>query len=149
MPTIQHSVSIDRPIGEVFAFISDGGNASVYDASVTRADQLGNGDTKVGTRWEGATNILGRDFGWITECVDLVPDRSMTVRTITGRIPFEIRFEVTEEEGHTRLDYTLVAERGLGGVFGRIADPIVMRTQARTVRANLVTVKELLETGLA
>ena len=148
MPTIRQSVMINRPVAEVFDFISDGENASVYDASVTKADQLGNGDTHVGTRWEGATNILGRDFTWITECTDLERDRSVTMKTVTGKVPFQIRLDVSEEHGKTRLVYELNAERGLGGVFGRIAEPIVVRAQTRTVRANLVTLKELLESDL-
>ncbi len=145
MPTIHDSVTINRPIADVFDFISDGENASVYDASVVKSDQLGNEEPAVGTRWEGATNILGRDFAWITECTEFVADRRMTFKTVTGKVPFEIRLELTEEEGRTRLDYHLTAARGLGGVFGRIAEPLVIRTQTRTVRANLATVKELLE----
>lgn len=148
MPTIRQSVMINRPVAEVFDFISDGENASVYDASVTKADQLGNGDTRVGTRWEGASNILGRDFTWITECTDLEHDRSVTMKTVTGKVPFQVRLQVSEEQGKTRLVYELNAERGLGGVFGRIAEPIVVRAQTRTVRANLATLKELLESDL-
>jgi hypothetical protein len=32
----------------------------------------------------------------------------------------------------------------LGGVFGRLADPLVEKVQRRTVRANLDTLAELL-----
>jgi hypothetical protein len=47
-------------------------------------------------------------------------------------------------DGGTRFSYRVDAASGLGGVFGRLADPIVERAQARTVRANLETLAELL-----
>jgi hypothetical protein len=37
-----------------------------------------------------------------------------------------------------------VADAGLGGLFGRIADPIVERAQRRTIRGSLDTLAELL-----
>jgi hypothetical protein len=36
------------------------------------------------------------------------------------------------------------ADPGLGGVFGRLADPLVERAQGRTVRNNLETLAEIL-----
>ena len=50
-----------------------------------------------------------------------------------------------EPEGDgTRFTYRVEAESGLGGVFGRLADPLVEKAQRRTVRANLDTLAELL-----
>ena len=36
------------------------------------------------------------------------------------------------------------AESGLGGIFGKLSDPIVENAQRRTVRSNLGTLAELL-----
>ncbi|MHA7292186.1 hypothetical protein ACX80V_21510 [Arthrobacter sp. MDT3-24] len=48
-------------------------------------------------------------------------------------------------DGGTHLTYRLEAESGLGGVFGKMADSVIQRARARTVRANLETLAELLE----
>ncbi len=44
MPTIEESVTINVPAAKVFAFMADGENAAVYDSSVTRSQQEGEGE---------------------------------------------------------------------------------------------------------
>jgi hypothetical protein len=40
---------------------------------------------------------------------------------------------------------TMVAQTGLGGVFGRLSDAIVTRIGSRDWQANLETLKDILE----
>ena len=149
MPVIEESITIDRPVSEVFAYMSDVTNVTVYDASVVLSTQEGPGETQVGTRWRGVTRILGRDFGWVGECVELERDRFVMIRAIEGRLQFETRMVVTPEGGGTRLDYRVSTASGLGGIFGDLDEAFVTEVQTRTVKANLVTVKALLEGAAA
>jgi len=149
MPVIEESVTIDRSVTDVFRYMADGSNLTVYDASVVLSSQEGDGETVAGTRWHGVTRILGRDFGWTSECVEIVPDRSISIRAVEGRLQFEIRIDCRAAVGGTRLDYRVAAASGLGGLFGRLADSLVVGVQTRTVKANLVTVKALLESHSA
>ena len=59
-----------------------------------------------------------------------------------------MKFTVTSTfepaEGGTRFTYRIDAESGLGGVFGKLADPLIEKAQGRTVRANLETLSEVL-----
>jgi uncharacterized membrane protein len=145
MPTIEESVVIAVPQDKVFAFLADGTNAPIYDSSCTRSEPEGDGVPAAGSRWRGATKVLGREFEWVIEYTEFEPDRALTLRSVEGKLPFEIHTELTPEGGGTRLDYRLSADSGLGGVFGRIADPLVTKAQTRTVKANLSTLKDLLE----
>lgn len=145
MPTIEESVTIAVPTAKVFAFMADGSNAAVYDGSVTRSEQEDEGAPEVGTRWKGATKVLGREFDWVTECTEFEQDKAMTIKSVDSKVPFEIRVDFVSQGEGTRLGYRLTAESGLGGVFGKIAEPLVVKAQTRTVKANLATLKELLE----
>jgi uncharacterized membrane protein len=145
MPTIEESITIDRPASEVYAFMSDASNVAVYDSSCIRSESATDGELAVGSRWRGATKVLGREFEWVTECTQLEPEKSATFKSVEGKLPFEITTQYTPDGEGTRLNYRLEAESGLGGVFGRFADPLVVKAQTRTVKANLVTLKELLE----
>jgi uncharacterized membrane protein len=149
MVIIEESVTIGRPVAAVFAYIADATNVPVYDASVVLMTQVTDGPTGLGTRWRGATKILGRDFGWVSECTEFILDRSMTITSVQGKVAFEIRMSVAPDGTltGTRLHYRLTAATGLGGVCGKLTDPLVVRSQTRTVRANLGTLKELLETA--
>jgi ligand-binding SRPBCC domain-containing protein len=145
VPTIEESVSINVPPAKVFAFMSNANNAVVYDSSITRSQQEGEGELAVGTRWRGASKVLGREFDWVAECTELEQDRRFASTSVEGKLPFAIRTDFVPEGEGTRLTYTLTADSGLGGVFGKLAEPLVVKAQTRTVRANLATIKELLE----
>ena len=62
-------------------------------------------------------------------------------------MPFSIAWTLVPEGGGTRLTYRLEAESGLGGVFGKLGEPLVVKAQQRTVRTNLANLKEILESG--
>jgi ligand-binding SRPBCC domain-containing protein len=145
MPTIEESITINRPVADIYAFMADGNNVAVYDSSCVRSEPESDGELAVGTRWRGATKVLGRQFDWVTECTELEPEKSVTFKAVEGKLPFEIHTQYTPDGEGTRLDYRIDAESGLGGVFGKFADPLVVKAQTRTVKANLATLKELLE----
>ena len=145
VPVIEESVTIHVPAAKAFTFMANGDNAAVYDASVTRVEQEGEGEPAVGTRWRGATKVLGREFEWVAECTELEQDRLIALKAVEGKLPFDIRTTFVPEGDGTLVTYKLTAESGLGGVFGKLAEPLVVKAQTRTVKANLATVKELLE----
>jgi uncharacterized membrane protein len=146
MPTIEQTITIERPVAEVYGFLANPHNLPVYDSSAIRAEQEGgDGDLTVGSRWRGATKVLGKEFDWVTECIELEPEKVTTFKTVEGKLPFELTTTLTPEGQGTRLDYKLTADSGLGGVFGKIAEPLVVKAQTRTIKANLATLKELLE----
>ena len=97
----------------------------------------------VGTRWRGTSKILGRRFEWTTEITEFDRPRRSSSRSIEGKLQFTVTILVEPADGGTRFTYRVDVASGLGGVFGRLADPIVERAQARTVRANLDTLAEL------
>jgi carbon monoxide dehydrogenase subunit G len=68
-------------------------------------------------------------------------------KTVEAKLPFAVAWTLTPEGEGTRVTYRLEAESGLGGVFGRLGDPLVMRAQQRTVKTNLANLKEILESG--
>ena len=147
MPVIEESVTIDRPVADVFSFISDAANAAVFDGSVLHAEQEGAGPIGVGTRWRGATKVLGRSFDWVAEYTECEPDQVVALKAVESKVPFAIRTEFAPQGDGTRLTYRLEADSGLGGFFGKIAEPLVVKAQTRTVRANLANLKELMESG--
>jgi hypothetical protein len=92
----------------------------------------------------GTSKILGRRIDWVTEVVEYDRPQRAGLRTVEGRLTFSLTNVCEGESGGTRYTNRVDAESGLGGIFGRVADPIVQRAQARTVRANLETLAELL-----
>lgn len=144
MPVVEENVSIGRPPEEVFDYLNTAENLPVWDSSVLEAEQLDSEPLAVGTRWRGASKILGRRFEWTTEVTELEPPTRLVSRAVAGKLSFTVTNTLRPENGGTRFTYRVDAATGLGGIFGRLSDPIVEKAQRRTVRANLDTLAELL-----
>jgi uncharacterized membrane protein len=144
MPVVEESVVIARPPEAVFDYLAQADNLPEWDSSIVHADQVGAGPVGVGTRWRGISKILGRRFEWTTEITEFDRPRRSSSRSVEGKLQFTVTIMLEPADGGTRFTYRVDAASGLGGVFGRLADPIVERAQARTVRANLETLAELL-----
>jgi carbon monoxide dehydrogenase subunit G len=144
VPVVEESVVIARPPQEVFDFLSRFENIAVYDSSVISSEQVGDGPLGVGTRGRGTSKVMGRQFDWTVEVAEFDPPRRMVSRSVEGKLDFTITFQVEPADGGTRLTQRIDAASGLGGIFGKLADPLVERAQGRTVRANLETLAEWL-----
>jgi len=141
MPSAQHSVSIGRPVSEVFAFVADGENArrwrpGVLDVSHQSGEGLG------AIYRQGVKGPGGRRIAADYEVTAFEPDRRIAFRAIAGpvRPTGEYRF-AAEGDGATvsfALDATLTGWKRL--LMGRA----VQSTMDSEVR-NLDTLKSILE----
>ena len=145
MPTVEASITIERSPEEVWAFLTETENIPAFESQITRIEQVTPGEVGTGTQWKGGTNVLGRNFDWVSEVVEFEPPYRSRTTCIEGKLAFEITYSLSPEDGGTLFTYRIDAESGLGGVFGKLGDPLVERAQARTVRTNLANLKELLE----
>ncbi len=144
MPVIEDSIFIAQPPDVVFEYVSKPENLPEWDSSIVQAEQVGTGPVEVGSRARGMSKILGRRFEWTTEVVELDPPRRASFRSVEGKLNFSVTNVLEPVDGGTRYTYRVEAESGLGGIFGRLAEPIVERAQGRTVRANLETLADVL-----
>ncbi len=144
MAVIEESVFIAQPPDVVFDYLSKADNLPEWDSSVVQAEQLGTNPVGVGTRSRGTSKVLGRRFEWTTEVIEFDPPRRATFRSVAGKLNFTVTNILEPVDGGTQYTYRVEAASGLGGIFGRLADPIVGRAQGRTIRANLETLAEML-----
>ena len=145
MPVIDETVVIARPTGEVFDFLMLAENLPRWDSSMLECVQVGSGAVAVGTRYRGASTVLGRRIEWTTEVVEFVPGVRTASRSVEGPLTFTVSYEVSASPADTTLRYHLAAESGLGGAFGKAIEPIVQRAQTKVVQANLDRLASLLE----
>jgi uncharacterized membrane protein len=141
MPSAEHSVSIRRPVGEVFAFVADGENAMRWRPGVLDV-QHQSGEGLGAIYRQGVKGPGGRRIAADYEITAFEPDRRIAFRAIAGpvRPTGEYRF-AADGEGTTvslALDATLAGWKRL--VMGRA----VQSTMESEVR-NLDTLKAILE----
>ncbi|BAH53747.1 hypothetical protein ROP_55000 [Rhodococcus opacus B4] len=144
MPVVEQSVVIARPASEVWEFLADAANWPSWEASIVECEQVTDGELGVGTRWRGVNRILGKRIDWGTEFVEHQPGKVATSKSVEGRLGFTATTKLEEVDGGTLFTYRVDSESGLGGVFGKLADPIVAKAYSRTMRASLDNLADLL-----
>src|ERR1700674_5080371 len=108
MPSAQHSVSINRPAADVFAFVADGTNAKQWRPGVLDVSHLAGEGTGAVYR-QGVKGPGGRRIAADYEVTAYEPGRRLAFRAIAGpvRPSGEYRFESAGET--TTVTFSLEA----------------------------------------
>ncbi len=132
MPRFEASVIIERPVEEVFQFITRPENFAIWQAGMTSNSADDDGPPRVGATGRGTSKVLGRtfDFRWVV--LEFEPshhvsvglqlvDREGTIEWTCEPVEAGTRFTITNDSGDTppsslfgKLGATLVV-----GVFQR------------------------------
>ena len=144
MARAEHSVEIQRPPEQVFAYLTDPGKIAEWQASALEAAQETPGPMAVGTRLREARKFLGKRMDLVMEVTAHEPGRQFSLRTLSGPLRFEVRQRFEAVEGGTRIDVVIEGEPG--GFF-QLAEPLVVRAVGRELASNLATAKDILEEG--
>ena len=140
----EESVEINRPVEEVFSYVSTVESQPEWATPPQEVRKDTPGPPKEGDTFTGVAKFLGRRFETPYRITSIEPNRQFSYHATGGPIPDQ-RWNNTFEEvsGGTRL--TLVVEGEPGGFF-RLAEPLLERAVKRQFRADLGTLKDLLET---
>jgi uncharacterized protein YndB with AHSA1/START domain len=141
MPSAQHSVSIRRPVSEVFAFVADGENATrwrpgVLDVSHQSGEGLG------AIYRQGVKGPGGRRIAADYEITAFEPDRRIAFHAIAGPVRPTGEYRFAPDTDGTLLSLTLDAT--LTGWKRLLMGRAVKSTMGSEVR-NLETLKSILE----
>ncbi len=136
------SVTINRPLDEVFAFIKNMNNHAEWQMGVIESQVTSEGGVEVGSTYRYVTQMLGRQIHTEGEVITCDPSKGVFYRST--KAPFQIVGGYTFEKtnGGTKVTQRIVAD--IEGFF-RLAQPIVVRTTKRNLENNLQTLKDLLE----
>jgi hypothetical protein len=142
MIRFEHSIDIDRSVGEVFDFLADFTNIPLWNYYVHEVQQLTAGPVRVGTRY-GQVRRTDRQRYEVT--AHRRP-HVIGVATLAGERPaFDRRMTLETTEGRTRLYDRWRLDTGHPQTLQRVAAGRVRSG----VGANLAVLKQLLERGAA
>jgi uncharacterized protein YndB with AHSA1/START domain len=138
------SVRIERPVDEVFDYVSDPRNFPAWNSAVRSVRE-----TAPGREGVGATFVMERDLPGgraqnELEIVDWDRPAAFAIRTTSGPTPFRYRYRFSTEGAATLLE--LSAEVELSGIAGALG-PLASRGVRRGVDSNFADLKRILEAG--
>jgi uncharacterized membrane protein len=142
MLEFENTITINRPIDEVFEFVANPENFPRWNYYVLSVNKLSEGPTGVETVYHQVRKTDQQDFR-ITE---FEHNRRMALRTSPQSTPqLEMQFAFYEQAGATRLRDKWKLDTGLPGALEWLG---VRRVRA-AVAENLAKLKQLMEEGQA
>jgi uncharacterized membrane protein len=141
VPSAQHSVLVQRPVGEVFTFVADGENAMRWRPGVLDV-QRQSGEGLGAIYRQGVRGPGGRRIAADYEVTAFEPDRRIAFRAIAGPVRPTGEYRFSPEGDGTRLSLALDAT--LTGWKRLVMGRAVQSTMEAEVR-NLERLKAILE----
>ena len=142
MPTLEYTVTINKPISEVFAFVSRPENMPKWAQNVTEAIQTSEGPVQVGTTCSVVSKAMGKQLDQDFVVTEYEPDRVYAAKTTVSPFPMETRYTLKAVDGGTIVHAETSAE--LGG-FMKMAGPLLAVMLKKQFKADHEALKKLLE----
>jgi hypothetical protein len=138
----EESIFVERPIEEVFAYLTDLERVPDWQTNVLFLQLQGSGGLRTGARLVELRKFLGRKVESVVEVTEYEPPFRYTIAVQSGPIPFSISNALSEAGGGTRID--AVVEGEPGRFFGLVEWRVVKAVE-RELWNSLATLKDVLE----
>ena len=100
---IRICIEIQRPVKEVFVFISNTTNLPIYDKTILDVKKITEGPIGVGTTYHLTTNQFGIQMDVRQVLTAYEPSRHFTYRVDSGPFPVETHYTLESHEVGTKV----------------------------------------------
>jgi len=133
---------IDKPIKDVFAFVSNPNNMSKWNSAVVSLEQITPGDVSVGTKFKSVGELMGRKIEGEMQVTSIEPDTKCGFQVNAG--PMQINLTLTLKTVGTGTKLSLNAQGNPAGFF-KLAEPVMQGRVKGMMEENLERLKAVLE----
>ena len=144
MVTVSHSVRVNAPVEDVFAYVDEPENHVEMTPSITdvsNVEPLDNG----GKRLDYTYEMAGVSLTGTMETPEYAENERVVFET-DGDLSGTLTWAFEPAGDATRVTYT--AEYDLpGGVLGKVAEPFAVRYNERELRTTLENLRDRIELG--
>jgi len=139
---VEHEVTINRPVGDVFAYITDPANLTLWQEGLHDINREDDGPVGLGSRWTEKRTVMNRDMDASVEVVEYQPDSRFTIQSVSGSVQMRVEHDLSSSGAGTKL--RIVGEGEAGGVM-KLAQPMIKRQAKQMIEADLGRLKQVLE----
>jgi len=145
---IQFEIStlIDRPVQEIYTFLSNPLNLPRWQTMILDVQQISKGPMGPGATFSTRGEMLGRRIEGIGEIVEFEPPLKFGYQASAGPITVRVGFALKPVGSGAKV--TLSARGEPGGMF-KLAEGMLARQVKSQMEENLVRLKRLLESGVS
>ena len=140
MIEVEHTLEIERPVEDVFAYLTDVARLPEWQSSAESAEL--EGDLAEGARIKEVRKFMGRHATSTLEVTEYDPPRRFSLHVVDGPIEYAVEHALEAVDGRTRI--TFVGRGGTGRV-PRLMHGTVRRAVERQFLKDLEALKDRLE----
>ena len=142
MVKVEFSKMINRPVEEVFTFVTDPANNARWQDGLVESRVTSSGPMGVGTQVTDVRKFLGRDMDSKLEVTAFEPNKKFAQKVVKGPLPFEIIMTLEPSGSGTKVN--LVAQGEPGGFF-KLAEGMVQKQLQNQLEGDAERLKKALE----
>jgi len=140
MAGFEHSVTIDRPAAEVFAFLTDVSNETQWQENLIEVKVVSPGPFGVGSKGEDTRRQGSRLFLHRWTCTEFEPDRTFACK-VTTPVPYRARYTLDPVDGGA----TRVTLSARPTVLSSLVWPLFISAGKRQYGRDFASLKRVLE----
>ena len=142
MITFDFGGLVDRPIKDVFAFVSNPNNMSQWNSTVVSLQQAIPGTVEVGTKFKTVGEMMGRRVEGEMQITIHEPDTQCGFQLQAG--PMQVNLTFAFKTVGTGTKISLNAQGNPGGIF-KLAEGVMAGQVKSMMEGNLARLKTALE----
>ena len=142
MTKLQHTVTIDRPVDQVWDYVIDARNDPVWMNQVVEVGRGADQPLEVGVEIDEVVSFLGKRLSVTMRVTEHEPRRRSAIELTRTPVPGRGSYEFAPMNGGTR--FTMTLETDAHGFF-RLAEPVFKRIAQRDMVTSCERLKDLME----
>ena len=142
MTRFEHTVEIQRPVEEVWAYVMEPANNPGWQGPIVEVRRPEGLPLEVGTEFTQVASFLGKRFEITLVMTVLSPTTRSAVRTSSGPVRLDGHYRFEQVEAGTR--FTTEGEVEAHGFFS-VAEPVFAAVARREWASSCEMLKQLLE----
>jgi len=145
MLKVEHSIVINKPVEQVWNFLTEFRNTPKWDIGVLETKQISEGPAGLGTTFQNIGPFLGRNSVREYKVTEYEPNKKVAVKSITQEKfirQAEVSYTFNPTKNGTKLTFTGMIE--FGGFF-KLIQPILLQRAKRDGQGDLFNLKRLIE----
>lgn len=144
MINLDLGVLIDKPVKDVFTFVTNPANMSKWNSAVVSMEQITPGAVSMGTKFKTVGEMMGRRIEGEMEVIAFEPDSKYGFQMNAG--PVQVNVTLNFKTVGTGTKLSLNAQGNPGGLF-KLAEGVMQGRVKSMMEENLARLKSVLEKG--
>ena len=141
MIKVEKSVVINKPVEEVFGFVSAEDSYTKWQAGVEEVIENGPRNT-VGSQFTEVRKFMGQEMRTTLVLTEFVPNARWAAKVVKGPVPYEVTMTFTSVDGGTQVTTSVEGEpKG----FFKLAEGMVAGQLEKSLEEDGLKLKQLVE----